>query len=214
LHWGEEQHGMERRSEHWNSVYEQRAPDQVSWFQDEARISLELIEACAIPASSAVVDVGAGASRLVDGLLARGYQDVTLVDVAENAFVPTRERLPEADVTYLVSDITRWRPSRSFHLWHDRAVFHFLAEASDRAAYRSVLAEALMPDGHVIIGTFALDGPERCSGLPVQRYSAETLAQEFADLLRPVESRSEMHTTPAGSTQSFTFVRFARIVGR
>jgi SAM-dependent methyltransferase len=202
---------MDGRSEHWNGVYQRRAANEVSWFQSEASTSLKLVEACACSRSAAIVDVGAGASTLVDGLLAAGYGDVTLLDIAESALAVTRARLVGAPVHYEVADVTGWKPPRTFDVWHDRAVFHFLTNPTDRAAYREALARALTPKGHVILGTFALDGPERCSGLPVQRYSARTLAEEFAGLLKPAESTSEVHVTPSGSTQAFVFARFTRV---
>jgi SAM-dependent methyltransferase len=202
---------MVGRAEHWNSVYEQKAATEVSWYQPEAAVSLELFDACRLPNTAAIVDIGAGASTFVDGVLARGYTDITLLDISERALRVTRERLPHAQLKCQVGDVTGWQPPRSFDLWHDRAVFHFLTEASDRDAYRSVLAAALPSGAHAIIGTFALDGPERCSGLPVQRYSAETLAAELGTLLRPIESRSQRHRTPGGSEQAFVFVRFERI---
>jgi 2-polyprenyl-3-methyl-5-hydroxy-6-metoxy-1,4-benzoquinol methylase len=199
------------RSEHWNGVYQKRAPNEVSWFQSEARTSLELIEACRCSSSASVVDIGAGASTLVDGLLQRGFADVTLVDIAESALAVTRARLSaDRPVNYVVADITAWQPARTFDVWHDRAVFHFLTEPEDRAAYRRTLASAVPTGSHVILGTFAADGPERCSGLPVQRYSPEALAAEFADVLSPVETRTERHRTPGGSEQAFVFVRFTR----
>lgn len=201
---------MNGGSEHWNGVYGKRAVDQVSWFQHEARLSLDLIDACQLEAEASIVDVGAGASVLVDGLLARGYRDITLLDITDTAFEATRARLPAGNLQYVVADITRWEPKRTFDLWHDRAVFHFLTEEKDRAAYRAALAKAVPSGGHVVIGTFATDGPERCSGLPVQRYSGSALADEFRGVLRAVEERSERHQTPSGAEQSFVFVRFVR----
>ena len=204
---------MGENSDHWNDVYNQRAPTEVSWFQPEALASLELIAATHAPLDGPVIDIGAGSSLLVDGLLAKGFCDVTLLDVAESAFVEPRRRLAgdrAGAVHYVVSDVTRWKPERSYAVWHDRAAFHFLTEEHERARYRSVVASALGPDAHAIIATFALDGPDRCSGLPVQRYSADLLAQEFGGILEPVEERSELHTTPKGSKQSFVFVRFRR----
>jgi SAM-dependent methyltransferase len=198
-------------SDHWNAVYARKAPHEVSWFQTEATASLDLIEACRVPRSAAILDVGAGASTLVDGLLARGYNNITLLDIASTALAETRARLPDALIQCEVADITTWQPARQFDVWHDRAVFHFLTRASDRLAYRAALLRAVPVAGRVIIGTFADDGPDRCSGLPVQRYSAQALAHEFAGALQPVESRALRHVTPGGSEQSFIFVRFERV---
>lgn len=203
---------MTERTAHWNDVYGKRAAHEVSWYQAEASTSLALIEACGLARTDAVLDVGAGASTLVDGLLARGFSDITLLDIAESALESTRRRLPpDAPVHYAVADLTAWTPQRTFALWHDRAVFHFLTEESQRAAYRAALAAAIPHGQYAIIATFHLDGPERCSGLPVQRYSAESLATAFEGELRPLEARREHHRTPGGSEQSFVYVRFQRI---
>ena len=200
-----------KRSEHWSGVYRDRAIDDVSWFQPSATPSLELLEAAGVSRDAAVIDVGAGASTLVDGLLARGFRDVTLLDIAPEALAATRARVGDRpELRYEVADVLTWRSPRRFAVWHDRAVFHFLTEGADRDAYRHTLDAALAPDGIVVIATFALDGPERCSGLPVCRYSPETLATEVAGLLRPVDARREWHRTPAGKDQVFTFVRFER----
>jgi trans-aconitate methyltransferase len=201
------------RTNHWQAIYERRAPAEVSWFQAQALSSLELVERAGISRDAPLIDVGSGASTLVDGLCSAGYRDITLLDVAAAAFVETRRRLegrPEGSVQYVVADVTRWTPPRKYALWHDRAVFHFLTAEADREAYRSVLAAALAPGAHAIVATFALDGPEQCSGLPVRRYSAASLASEFEDLLEPVEDRAALHTTPTGASQSFLFVRFVR----
>ncbi len=204
---------MTTRQTHWNDVYSRRAPTDVSWFQREPARSLALIENAQLPTTAAIVDVGAGASTLVDALLSRGYRDVTLLDVAEHAFDATRARLgKEADaVRFIASDVTRWTPPRTYALWHDRAAFHFLTEEEDRARYRDVLMAALAPGGQAIVATFALDGPERCSGLPVRRYSAESLARELGEGLRLVESASDDHVTPGGAVQRFVFARLVRV---
>lgn len=199
-------------AQHWNHAHASRSSEAASWFQPEARTSLELVTASGSAADS-VIDVGAGSSTLVDGLLQRGYRDITLLDVAEQPFVAVRQRLDSAGgpfVHFVVGDVTTWSPARSYSVWHDRAVFHFLTERDQRRAYRQTLARALAPGDRAVIATFALDGPERCSGLPVRRYSGQTLAEEFADLLSPLEHRSETHRTPAGREQAFVFVHFVR----
>jgi hypothetical protein len=202
---------MSSKPEHWRNVYRSRSPKELSWFQPRATLSLDLIARAAIPMTAPIVDVGAGASMLADGLLARGYRDVTLLDLADEAFDDTRRRLRSpAGAHYVVSDVTAWAPSRRYALWHDRATFHFLTDEKARGAYRKVLASALASGGHAIVATFALEGPERCSGLPVRRYSAETLAAAFAGTLRLVEEAHEDHVTPAGITQRFVFGRFVR----
>jgi predicted RNA methylase len=200
-------------AEHWNETYRRRASSDMSWFEVEPRVSLELIAATNVSRDAPIVDIGAGASTLVDALLDRQFRDITLLDLSETALAATRQRLDSrsaSGVQFIASDVRRWTPPRPFAVWHDRATFHFLTESADRAAYRSALASALPSGAHAILSTFALDGPERCSGLAVRRYSAESLATELGGELTPVEERSIQHVTPAGATQSFVFVRFVR----
>lgn len=199
-------------AEHWSRVYETKKTEEVSWYQPSAEVSLALVAESGVPASTAVVDVGAGASTFVDGLLDRGFSDVTLLDLAAPALEATRARLGAraAGLTTVVGDVTAWSPPKSYRLWHDRAVFHFLVEPDQRAAYREVLGRALAPDGMAIVATFAADGPEKCSGLPVCRYSIEALAEELSPVLELVGSRAAVHTTPWGSSQSFVFGLFRR----
>lgn len=194
------------RKQHWESVYRDKAEDTVSWFQVHPDISLELIRAHTGP-KDALIDVGGGASRLVDHLLAEGYTDLTVLDLAETALERAGARLGPAalKVQWQVADVTQWRPERRYRLWHDRAVFHFLAEPQERAAYRAALEAALAPGHHALIASFALDGPERCSGLPVQRYSPESLAAELGRGFRLRQSREETHLTPMGRLQRFQY---------
>lgn len=202
---------MTSREDHWNTIYRTKPADRVSWYQPDVSASLDLVRACGLAPDAALLDVGAGASLLVDGLLAAGFSDVTLLDLAREALAVTRARLGEEPrVREVVADVTTWSPARRYALWHDRAVFHFLVEPEARAGYLRALGEALAPGAHAIVGTFALDGPERCSDLPVRRYSAEQLAETLAPALEHVESRHALHTTPWGSTQSFVFGRFRR----
>lgn len=200
------------REEHWNDIYTRKREDEVSWYQPEAAISLDLVARCALPAPAKILDVGGGASRLVDGLLDRGFEDVSVLDVSAAALAKSRERLGEraARVRWIVADVTTFDPPERFDLWHDRAVYHFLTASEDRAAYARSLERAVAPGGHVIVGTFALDGPERCSGLPIVRYDAATLAASLGASFSLVESVRHEHTTPAGKVQAFTFVRLAR----
>lgn len=196
--------------QHWDEVYAQKAEDAVSWFQPRPDISLALIAAAGLKPGDPIVDVGGGASRLVDLLLAQGHRDVTVLDVAAAALEKSRARLGTAKdrVHWLVADITRWRPERRYRLWHDRAVFHFLTAPEDRLAYRRALEAGLMPGGTAIIASFALDGPERCSGLPVQRYSPDTLAAELGPAFERLAQHHEEHTTPMGRVQRFQYSVF------
>ena len=197
---------------HWEQVYREKAADAVSWFQAEPRVSLELIRSCTVP-GDAVIDVGGGASRLIDHLLAEGYTDLTVLDIAAAALQQARTRLgdPASRVQWLTQDVTRWHPGRQYALWHDRAVFHFLTEPRDRAAYLANLRAALGAGGHAVMASFALDGPERCSGLPVQRYSPESLLAELGAGFQLRRSHSEEHLTPMGRVQRFQYSLLQRV---
>lgn len=196
--------------QHWEDVYRQKAEDTVSWFQSAPEMSLAFIHESGLGKHEAFIDVGGGASRLVDHLLAEGYTDVSVLDIAEAALQKARDRLGTAagKAHWLATDVTQWRPTKSYRLWHDRAVFHFLTDPAERAAYRRVLKSALAPGGTAVIASFAPDGPERCSGLPVQRYSPESLAAELGPAFRLRDSRAEDHLTPAGKLQHFQYSLF------
>ena len=200
------------RQSHWENVYATRGEREVSWFQERPALSLELIRAAGATPRSAVIDVGGGASRLVDALLTDGFTAVTVLDISAAALAASRRRLGSAAtrVTWIVADITTWEPPQAYELWHDRAVLHFLINEADRAAYVMRLVKALRPGGHAIIGTFALDGPERCSGLPVVRYDASSLASLLGPQFELVESRMQDHATPMGGVQRFHFGLFRR----
>jgi len=200
------------RQAHWENVYTTRGEREVSWFQERPALSLELIHTAGATPGSSVIDVGGGASRLVDALLAEGFAAVTVLDISGAALVASRRRLGSAGaaVTWIVADITNWEPPRAYDVWHDRAVLHFLTDQADRAAYVMRLMKALRPGGHAIIGTFALDGPERCSGLPVVRYDASSLASLLGPQFELVESRMQDHATPMGGVQRFHFGLFRR----
>lgn len=195
------------RRAHWTRVYETKAADAVSWYQPEPAPSLAALEAFAVPPSASVIDVGGGASRLVDTLLARGFADVTVLDVAAAALAVSKARLGAAAerVRWLVADVTDWRPERAWDVWHDRAVFHFLTEAQDRAAYRRALEAGTATGSLVVMATFAPEGPERCSGLPVRRWDGETLAAELGPAFRLERTWREDHATPAGAMQTFAW---------
>lgn len=204
---------MSDRQAHWENVYTTKGENQVSWFQESPIVSLHLIKAAGATRDTAIIDIGGGASRLADLLLKEGFRSVAVLDLSEAALTTARERIGrEAErVEWIASDVTRWTPSRRYDIWHDRAAFHFLTDDADRTAYVARLKSALPPGGQAIIGTFALDGPERCSGLPVQRYDSAGLHKVLGDEFSLVEARTETHMTPWGSTQSFQFTRFERL---
>ena len=201
------------RQAHWQNVYKEKGENQVSWFQERPTISLELIEAAGAKPNSAIIDIGGGASRLVDALIDKGYRDLTVLDLSASAVSIAKTRLGQsaALVKWIVADVTQWEPPGRYDLWHDRAAFHFLTEVSDRTAYIERLKNALPVGGHAIIGTFALDGPERCSGLPVVRYDAAQLALMLTPLFTLVDMRRHEHKTPWGAIQQFQFGVFRRV---
>jgi SAM-dependent methyltransferase len=201
--------GLDPR-EHWQNVYLTRRETEVSWFQETPTLSLELIRSVAPMPRSAIIDVGGGTSRLVDALLRDGFEVVSVLDVSETALSAAKARLgmDAARVQWIVADVTGWEPPQRYDIWHDRAAFHFLTEERDRAAYLERLVRALQPGGHAIIATFALDGPERCSGLPVVRYDAEGLGQVLGERFELLDTRRQDHCTPAGVAQRFQYSVF------
>lgn len=203
---------MSDRSTHWDHVYATKGEAEVSWFQDSPAISLELIRAANPDPGASVIDIGGGASRLVDALLQHGYRDLAVLDLSAHALDAAKRRIGHAAsmVDWIVADATTWQPAKTYDIWHDRAAFHFLTEARDRAAYVARLRSAVASGGHVIIATFAPDGPEKCSGLPVQRYDGASLAAELGPEFELIETRSETHHTPWNSTQAFQFSRFRK----
>ncbi|MCK1759375.1 class I SAM-dependent methyltransferase [Bradyrhizobium sp. 137] len=203
---------MSDRRAHWDNVYATKGEAEVSWFQNSPATSLAMIRAANLDREAAIIDIGGGASRLVDALLQDGYRDVAVLDLSANALDVAKKRLGAAAsvVEWIVADVTTWRSAKTYDLWHDRAAFHFLTESRDRAAYVERLRSALAPGGYVIIATFAPDGPEQCSGLPVQRHDSVSLAAELGPDFKLIETRSEIHHTPWHSTQAFQFSRFQR----
>lgn len=195
---------------HWDRIYTQKAPDQVSWYRPHLKASLALIEQAASELSASIIDVGAGAgeSTLADDLLARGYSDLTILDISQEAVEATRSRLGNAAkrVRWMVADITQveLEPS-TYEVWHDRAVFHFLTDADDRKAYVRQVIRSVKRGGHVIISAFGPEGPTKCSGLEVVRYDAESLHAEFGANFRLISSSRQLHQTPFGTAQQFLY---------
>jgi SAM-dependent methyltransferase len=202
---------IDRRA-HWDRVFEERGPAGVSWFEQSPGMSLEMIDLAGIGPHEAVLDVGGGASPLAGALLARGFDDVTVLDLSEVALLAARAELgPEGDrVDWIRADVLDWTPRRTYGLWHDRAVFHFLVDVDARERYLATARSALRFGGHVVIGTFAEDGPTTCSGLPVARYHAQALAAALGPDFTIVASRRDEHRTPGGTAQAFTWVTLQR----
>lgn len=197
--------------EHWDGVYATRATDGVSWFQARPATSLRLLEAFGDTAGS-VIDVGAGTSTLVDELLALGWGDVTVLDVSNEALELVRTRLASRGLaaSAVVCDLLQWIPERTYDVWHDRAVLHFLTQPQDRTRYVETAAQAVRPGGHLVIGAFAEDVPTRCSGLATMRYSVQELASVFSAGFDLVHSERGEHRTPDGTAQSFTWAVLRR----
>jgi 2-polyprenyl-3-methyl-5-hydroxy-6-metoxy-1,4-benzoquinol methylase len=193
---------------HWERIYRQKAPDALSWYRPHLETSLALIEKAAPERSASIIDVGGGESTLVDDLLGRGYQRITVLDVSETAIDFTKRRLgPAADrVQWLAANIVDCKLAPSvYDLWHDRAVFHFLTAMDHRVAYVRQVARAVKPGGHVLVSTFGPEGPTECSGLEIVRYDAKSLHAEFGAHFRLLESSKELHHTPFGTTQQFLY---------
>lgn len=197
-------------TEHWERVYADRDPQSVSWYQPRPELSLALIESARLAPADPILDVGAGASSLVDELLAAGYTDVSVLDVSARALELDRRRLgPAADrVAWIQADVLAFVPDRTYRLWHDRALLHFLTAPADRRRYVELLASSLAPGGEAVLSTFGPEGPEWCSGLPVHRYSADSLAELLGDRFTLLDRIAATHSTPSGVTQQFVYTRF------
>ena len=193
---------------HWERLYMEREPEQLSWYQPVPEISLALIEEAGLPLDAAILDVGGGTSKLAGLLVARGYRDVTVADISQAALQRARAELGSAGrpVTWVQADVRVHDFARGFDLWHDRAVFHFMVKAGDRDRYVAVLRRTLRPGGHAILATFSPDGPTHCSGLPVARYEADELSRLVGADFELVSSRLDQHRTPSGRSQSFVYV--------
>jgi len=201
------------RQSHWQTVYLTKGEQQVSWSQADPQPSLRLIESFAGSRDAAIVDVGGGASRLVDALLKDGFHALAVLDISDAALASARERLGEAgkSVRWIVGDATIWQPEQAFDVWHDRAAFHFLVDEADRASYLDRLHRGVRAGGHAVIATFALDGPEKCSGLPVQRYDPASLGRTIGPAFELIAQEPHRHVTPWGATQSFQFSVLRRL---
>lgn len=200
------------RRHFWEQVHTSKPMDGVSWWQPVPELSLGLVQAAGLRRADPILDVGAGWSTLVDHLLARGFADVTVVDVSATALDTVRRRLGAAvtGATFVQADVLDLHPDRRYALWHDRAVFHFLTEPQERDAYRRSLGRALRPGGHLVVATFGAEGPTACSGLPVVRYAPDELAAEFAAEFEVVATTGEDHATPWGASQQFTALLLRR----
>ena len=197
---------------HWNAVFRGKPADELSWHQPEPTSSLRALDGIGATATSALIDIGGGQSSLVNTLLARGWSDVTVLDISEAALRATKTRLGEdaRRIRWIAADVAHWQPGRTYDIWHDRAAFHFLLTPQERAAYHDALHRAVRPGGHAIFATFAPDGPRSCSELPVRRYAAADIATELGGAFALRDDWREDHVTPAGAVQAFTWAVFRR----
>lgn len=202
---------MDRKT-HWEKVYRTTAADELGWYQVHPTMSLNLIESTGFQKTGSLIDVGGGDSTLVDHLLDQGFKHVTVLDISSAALKRAKARLGDRAhlVTWIEGDVTDFRSSKTYEVWHDRAVFHFLTDAEDREKYCETMNRAVGTQGHVIIATFAYEAPPTCSGLPVVRYSPQFLAVTIGNNFALVESVEQLHRTPGGKQQPFIYCRFAR----
>lgn len=206
---------MEKKSDklHWDDIYGRKKFSEVTWFQPELSVSLGLIDALKLPKESHILDAGGGASTLADKLLERGYQNISVMDLSQNALEQSKNRLGDksANITWLVGDVTTYDFKEKFDLWHDRAVFHFLTDKSDQEKYLKNLVSSLKSAAYFIISTFAEDGPLKCSGLEIVRYAKEDLVSKFSPYFELVDFKKETHVSPGGMEQKFNYWVFKRI---
>ena len=204
---------MLERKKHWGDVYQEKSSSDLSWYQKEPKLSLELIRSTNVANKDAIIDVGGGTSVLVDYLVKECFTNLTVLDISENAIARAKKRLGDSakSIEWIVSDITQFDAPQKFSLWHDRALFHFLTDQSDREIYVKTLKNALKPEGHLIIATFAIGGPEKCSGLEIVQYDTEKMIAELGDNFKLIEERKEVHITPANKEQKFNFFLFRRV---
>ena len=198
---------------HWDQIYGTKKTSELSWFQKDAGTSLLFIERAKLKSDAHIIDVGGGSSTLVDALVAKNYHNVSVLDISGEALRCSKSRLGTgaSQINWMEADITQVSlPQLRYDLWHDRAVFHFLTEKSQRDRYLSQLNRALRPKGSLILATFSLEGPEKCSGLDVVRYSPESLGAELGDSFTLLESSNEVHSTPSGKKQNFVYCLFQR----
>ena len=200
------------RKAYWQNVYREKSPVDVSWYQKEPTLSLEFIHSAQIANDESIIDVGGGTSVLVDCLCKKGFTNLSVLDISGDALASTGKRLGDStkNIEWFETDITQFKAPHPFSLWHDRAVFHFLTDQSDRESYVKALKLGLRPSGHLIIAAFAIGGPEKCSGLEIVQYNTEKLIAELGEEFELIEKKDELHITPANEEQKFTYFRFIK----
>jgi len=200
------------KKRHWENIYENRSPEEVSWYQDTPATSLDFVRKVRLPRSVSIIDVGGGESYLVDYLLEQGYKNITVLDISDAAIRHARQRVGEQAklVRWIVTDIVNFEPEEKYDFWHDRATFHFLTHDDEIQRYKEIVSTSIKPKGHMVIGTFSDLGPQRCSGLEIHQYSEELMESQFADSFRKVECKRVDHVTPYNTIQNFLFCLFRK----
>jgi len=203
--------GMDIKKQHWEHLYEMKSSGQVSWTQAVPKTSLDFIRKFGLLKNAPIIDIGGGDSRLVDCLVDEGFNDITVLDIAEHALEKAKSRLGQRSnqVKWIVSDITEFKPTRHYDLWHDRATFHFLTTPEQIDAYIAMAGGTV--DHYMVVGTFSENGPDRCSGLPVKQYSKDDLDQTLSKAFKKIECVTENHLTPFKTVQNFTFCSFEKV---
>ena len=201
---------MSDRKQHWENVYQTKQLTEVSWYEPAPETSLSIIESFKLPTNAAIIDIGGGDSLLVDNLLACGYNNITVLDISANAIERAKHRLggKAGLVKWIVKDIIDSKPNQKYGLWHDRATFHFLVDKKEQDKYLEMVHQCIVPGGYMVLSTFSEEGPKRCSGLPVQQYSENTLSDLFAGYFEKIKCFTKIHVTPSHSIQSFVFCSF------
>lgn len=203
---------MEDKKQHWDEVYDTKPCTEVSWYEPMPENSLTCIAECHLEKDAPIIDIGGGDSFLAEFLLAQGYSDITIVDISEKAIQRAQQRLGErADqLKWIVADVTEFKPEKKYQLWHDRAAFHFLTTDAEVEKYLQTLRESVAPGGFVILGTFSDKGPDKCSGLPIKKYSVGEMQKLFSEGFITMNCKNVDHETPSGKTQNFTFCTFKK----
>ncbi|MDF1697106.1 MAG: class I SAM-dependent methyltransferase [Saprospiraceae bacterium] len=197
-------------TKHWQNIYQNKSDSEVSWTENYPDIAIDYIKKIQLPKESSIIDIGGGTSRFVDALLEMGYTNITVLDISKAALDRSKERLRETstEVNWIVSNVVEFKPEMTYDFWYDRAVFHFLTNPSDISSYVDIVGKALNPKGNLLVGTFSENGPLKCSGLEVTRYSKAELEHVFSDTMKVNTSFKHIHTTPFGTTQEFQFCGF------
>lgn len=203
---------MEDRKEHWNKVYDSKTPTEVSWYEPMPETSLNYITECKLDNDAAIIDIGGGDSFLAEFLLAKGFTDLTVVDISEKAIERAKKRLGERaeEIKWIVADASEFKPERQYDLWHDRAAFHFLTEDEQVQNYLQTVKRSVKPGGFLVIGTFSENGPKKCSGIEIRQYSVSQMQDLFSDDFTTMSCKNIDHTTPSGGIQNFTFCSFRK----